>query len=138
MVEHCPPVPHPTDELSVAILRRLADSPQLSQRELARDTGVSLGKINYVLRALIDKGWVKAGNFSRSQHKLGYAYLLTPHGIDAKARLTRRFLDRKMREYDTLRVEIQHLQNELDAEQGICQQDAPLPPQIMPTLRTTE
>ncbi|WP_256646942.1 MarR family EPS-associated transcriptional regulator [Thermomonas paludicola] len=127
---------HPTDELSVAILRRLADSPQLSQRDLARHTGVSLGKINYVLRALIDKGWVKAGNFSRSPHKLGYAYLLTPHGIDAKARLTRRFLERKMREYDTLRVEIQHLQNELDAEQGVRQQDAPSTTLSVSTLRT--
>lgn len=109
---------HAADELSVAILRRLADSPQASQRDLARDTGVSLGKINYALRALIDKGWVKAGNFSRSRNKLGYAYLLTPTGIDAKVALTRSFLARKMREYDRLRAEIERLQDELGAGQS--------------------
>lgn len=105
------------EELDVAILRRLADAPQASQRELARDTGVSLGKINYALRALIDKGWVKAGNFSRSQNKLGYAYLLTAGGIEAKARLTRSFLARKMREYDLLNAEIERLKLEVEAEQ---------------------
>lgn len=102
-----------TDELDVALLRRLADAPQASQRELARDTGVSLGKINYALRALIDKGWVKAGNFSRNPHKLGYAYLLTPSGIEAKAQLTRAFLARKMREYDQLAAEIEALKGEV-------------------------
>ncbi|TLX21352.1 MarR family EPS-associated transcriptional regulator [Thermomonas fusca] len=106
-------MPHNTDELDVALLRRLADSPQASQRELARDTGVSLGKINYALRALIDKGWVKAGNFSRNPHKLGYAYLLTPSGIEAKAQLTRAFLARKMREYDRLAAEIETLKGEV-------------------------
>ncbi|WP_212745346.1 MarR family EPS-associated transcriptional regulator [Thermomonas fusca] len=108
-----PSMPHNTDELDVALLRRLADSPQASQRELARDTGVSLGKINYALRALIDKGWVKAGNFSRNPHKLGYAYLLTPSGIEAKAQLTRAFLARKMREYDRLAAEIETLKGEV-------------------------
>lgn len=101
------------DELSVALLRRLADAPQASQRELARDTGVSLGKLNYALRALIDKGWVKAGNFSRNRDKLSYAYLLTPSGIEAKARLTRAFLARKMAEYDRLREEIEGLKADL-------------------------
>ena len=88
-------MPNPTDEISVALLRRLAEAPQASQRELARDTGVSLGKLNYALRALIDQGWVKAGNFGRNQDKLSYAYLLTPAGIEAKARLTRDFLARR-------------------------------------------
>lgn len=106
------------DDLSIAILRQLAETPQVSQRELARDTGVSLGKLNFVLRALIDKGWVKAGNFSRSPNKLGYAYLLTPHGIEAKTQLTRAFLARKMQEYDRLRAEIASLQQEVGAEQG--------------------
>ena len=101
------------DELSVALLRRLADAPQASQRELARDTGVSLGKLNYALRALVDKGWIKAGNFGRSPAKLRYAYLLTPSGIEAKARLTRTFLAYKMSEYDRLREEIEDLQAEL-------------------------
>ena len=108
-----PSMPQNTDELDVALLRRLADSPQASQRELARDTGVSLGKINFALRALIDKGWVKAGNFSRNPHKLGYAYLLTPSGIEAKAQLTRAFLARKMREYDRLAAEIEALKGEV-------------------------
>lgn len=111
-------MPIPSDELHVAILRRLADAPQASQRELARETGVSLGKLNYALRALVDKGWVKVGNFSRSSNKLGYAYLLTPGGIEAKARLTRHFLARKMREYDRLRAEIESLQREVDGPAG--------------------
>ena len=107
------PMPDTTDELSVALLRRLAEAPQASQRELARETGVSLGKLNYALRALIDAGWVKAGNFSRNQDKFSYAYLLTPSGIEAKARLTRAFLARKLGEYDRLRAEIEGLQAEV-------------------------
>ena len=106
----------PADELSVAILRRLADTPDASQRDLARETGVSLGRLNYVLRALVDKGWVKVGNFTRSQHKLGYAYLLTPRGLEAKARLTQSFLARKMREYDALRDEIERLKREVEGQ----------------------
>ena len=106
-------MPEAADELSVALLRRLADAPQASQRELARETGVSLGKLNYALHALIDKGWVKAGNFGRNQDKLSYAYLLTPSGIEAKARLTRDFLARKMAEYDGLRAQIKDLQAEI-------------------------
>ena len=106
-------MPNPGDEISVALLRRLAEAPQASQRELARDTGVSLGKLNYALRALIDKGWVKAGNFGRNQDKLSYAYLLTPAGIEAKARLTRDFLARKMTEYDRLRAQIEDLKAEI-------------------------
>jgi len=104
----------PNDDLSISLLRRLTETPKASQRELARDTGVSLGKLNYALRALIDKGWVKAGNFSLNPHKLGYAYLLTPSGIEAKARLTRAFLARKLREYDGLRKEIADLQVEVE------------------------
>lgn len=111
--EHPSQMSQPIDDLGVALLRRLADTPQASQRELARDTGVSLGKLNYVLHALIDKGWVKAGNFSRNRNKLSYTYLLTPSGIEAKARLTRAFLARKLREYDRLRAEIEDLQAEV-------------------------
>lgn len=119
---HEHPVPNATDDLSISLLRRLTEAPQASQRELARDTGVSLGKLNYALRALIDKGWVKAGNFSRNPHKLGYVYLLTPAGIEAKTRLTHAFLNRKLREYDRLRAEIAALQGEVakatDCEKG--------------------
>lgn len=104
-----------TDDLSVTILRQLEASPEASQRELARSVGVSLGRLNFALRALVDKGWVKVGNFGRSQHKLGYAYLLTPRGVEAKARLTRAFLVRKMIEYDALRAEIDGLRKELVA-----------------------
>lgn len=107
-----PPV---TDELSITILRQLADTPDVNQRELAQHAGVSLGRLNYALRALVDKGWVKVGNFSRSPHKLGYAYLLTPGGIDAKARLTKAFLARKMSEYDALRDQIERLQREVES-----------------------
>ena len=106
-----PPV---ADELSITILRRLADSPEVNQRELARHAGVSLGRLNYALRALVDKGWVKVGKFGRSQHKLGYAYLLTPRGIEGKARLTQAFLTRKMVEYDQLRDEIESLRREVE------------------------
>ena len=76
---------------------------------------MSLGKINYCLQALIDKGLVKAKNFSKSQHKRRYLYLLTPQGIDSKARLTRRFLKRKLAEYEALRQEIEQIQAELKA-----------------------
>lgn len=106
-----PPV---ADELSITILRRLADTPAVNQRELAQHAGVSLGRLNYALRALVDKGWVKVGNFGRNPNKLGYAYLLTPRGIEAKAKLTKRFLARKMGEYDALREEIERLQREVE------------------------
>lgn len=113
-------MPTSHDELQVAILRRLEQAPQASQRDLAREAGVSLGKLNYVLRALIEKGWVKVGNFSRNPDKLGYAYLLTPRGIEAKARLTRQFLARKMREYDQLCAEIERLQQEVARAERDC------------------
>lgn len=113
------PTPKAADELSVALLRRLADAPQASQRELARDTGVSLGKLNYALRALIDKGWVKAGNFSPNQDKFSYAYLLTPSGIEAKARLTRAFLIHKMTEYDRLGAEIEGLRADIGRDESM-------------------
>lgn len=105
-----PPV---ADELSITILRRLAEAPDVNQRELAEHAGVSLGRLNYALRALVDKGWVKVCNFGRNPNKLGYAYLLTPSGINAKTRLTKAFLARKMREYDQLREQIARLQQEM-------------------------
>lgn len=112
------PVAISVEEIHVTLLCRLAEHPQVSQRELARATGVSLGKLNYALRALIDKGWVKAGNFQRSRNKLGYAYLLTARGIEAKGRLTREFLARKMCEYDALRAQIERLRREVQGEPG--------------------
>lgn len=104
-----------TDDARYRILKKLEANPAISQRQLAEELGMSLGKINYCLQALIDKGLVKAKNFSKSQHKRRYLYLLTPQGIDSKARLTRRFLKRKLAEYEALRLEIEQIQAELKA-----------------------
>ena len=101
-----------TDPTSLSVLRLLAVSPHLSQREVASSVGVSLGKANYCLRALIAKGFVKAKNYRKSGNKLAYLYLLTPAGVAAKADLTRQFLARKVREYDALRQEIEGLERE--------------------------
>ncbi len=95
------------------LLRLLQARPELSQRDLARELGTSLGKLNYCLHALIDKGLVKARNFRNSRNKLGYAYLLTPRGIDSKTTIAVQFLKRKIAEYETLRVEIEQLQREV-------------------------
>jgi EPS-associated MarR family transcriptional regulator len=98
------------DEVHFRVMRLIQEHPQLTQRELARRLGVSLGKANYCLKALIEKGFVKAENFQRSDHKLAYAYLLTPAGIDEKARVTVSFLRRKMQEFEALKAEIEGLQ----------------------------
>src|SRR3989338_6679821 len=95
------------DDTHYRLLRLLEANPELSQRDLARELGTSLGKINYCLNALIEKGWVKAQNFRNSRNKLAYAYLLTPQGIEQKAKLTVRFLRRKIAEYNTLETEIE-------------------------------
>lgn len=97
-------------------MRALQDDPQLSQRELAERIGVSLGKTNYCLRALIEKGYVKAVNFQNNPRKLGYMYQLTPQGIAAKARITARFLKRKLEEYEAIEQEIARLKAELAYE----------------------
>jgi EPS-associated MarR family transcriptional regulator len=96
------------------VLRLVESRPEISQRELAAELGVSLGKANYCLKALIDKGWVKARNFKNSNSKWSYAYLLTPKGIQQKTRITARFLNRKMAEYEALKKEIADLQHELN------------------------
>ncbi len=100
------------DSSLLGVLRLLDESPSRSQREVAHELGMSLGKANYVLRALLDKGLVKVQNFRNSQNKRGYAYLLTPEGVAAKAELTRAFLERKIEEYDALRLEIERLKAE--------------------------
>ena len=94
------------------LLRALENDPQISQRALARKLGLSLGKTNYCLRALIDKGLIKAGNFGRSRHKHSYLYKLTPAGIAEKARITGRFLQRKLAEHEALTREIEELKRE--------------------------
>lgn len=100
-------------EVHYRLLKLLEDKPHLSQRALARELGISLGKINYCIAAVIERGWVKAQNFRDSGNKLGYAYLLTPRGIEQKAALTAKFLRRKMVEYDVLKKEIAQLQRDV-------------------------
>ncbi len=100
------------EEARFKILRLLHDNPELTQRELGEQVGISLGAVNYCLRALIERGLVKAGNFSRNPNKLGYAYVLTPAGIAEKTLLTGRFLKRKVEEYEALKLEIEVLSRE--------------------------
>ena len=100
------------EEARFKILRLLHDNPELTQRELGERVGVSLGAVNYCLRALIERGLVKASNFSRNPNKLGYAYVLTPAGIAEKTLLTGRFLKRKVEEYEALKLEIEVLSRE--------------------------
>ena len=103
-----------SDETRYQLIRLLESKPEMSQREVARELGVSLGKANYCLRALTQKGLIKVRNFKNSENRTGYMYLLTPRGIEEKARLTVRFLHAKVREYESLRVEIEQLRR--DAE----------------------
>jgi len=98
------------EDLRFRVLKLLETSPDLSQRDLAAALGISNGKVNYCLRALLAKGLVKLSNFSHSRHHLGYVYLLTPSGIAEKAALTRSFLQRKVAEYEALKAEIEALQ----------------------------
>ena len=100
------------EEARFKILRLLHENPELTQRELGERVGISLGAVNYSLRALIERGLVKARNFSRNPNKLGYAYALTPAGIVEKTLLTGRFLKRKVEEYEALKQEIEVLSRE--------------------------
>jgi EPS-associated MarR family transcriptional regulator len=100
-------------ETHYKVLRHLEANPEITQRELAQELGVSLGKVNYCLKALIQKGWVKATNFKNSNNKSAYAYLLTPTGIERKARITVSYLKRKVEEYETLKTEIEELRREV-------------------------
>jgi EPS-associated MarR family transcriptional regulator len=94
------------------LLKHIEQNPNASQRDLAKAVGVSVGKVNYCVKALVEKGFVKAGNFGRSDHKLGYLYLLTPSGIEAKANLTVNFLKRKIAEHEQLLGEIEQLKQD--------------------------
>ena len=108
-------------ELEYRVLKILEQRPDMTQRELAEELGVSLGKTHYLVKSLIDVGWVKLDNFQRSDNKWGYAYLLTPKGIVEKAAITARFLVRKQREYSDLQLEIQQLQEEVKQQQNLKQ-----------------
>ena len=105
----------PHQEIHLIVLRYLENDPEITQRELAKKLGISLGKANYCLKALIDKGLVKAGNFKNSNNKSAYIYLLTPKGIEEKSRITIHFLKRKIDEYEQLRKEIGEMQQEIKA-----------------------
>ncbi len=101
------------EDTAFRLMRLLQDNPKLSQRELSQALGLSLGGVNYCLKALVDKGWVKMRNFQNNPNKRAYAYLLTPQGVIEKARLTARFLKRKMEEYEALKREIAGLRREI-------------------------
>ena len=103
------------EDTAFRVMRLLQANPDLTQRELAEQLGVSVSGLNYCLKALIEKGWVKMHNFSQSKNKFGYVYILTPSGITEKAALTSRFLKRKLEEYESLTAEIQSLKTEADS-----------------------
>jgi len=101
-------------EIHFKLLRHLEHNPDVTQRELAEHLGVSLGKANYCLKALIGKGFVKARNFKNSNHKSAYLYVLTPSGLEEKAKISVAFLRRKMLEYEQLKSEIAQLEREVN------------------------
>jgi len=101
-------------DIRLDLLRKLEENPKYTQRELSRETGVSLGKVNYCMKKLIEKGLVKLMNFSQSSNKSGYAYLLTPKGIEEKGKLTVSFLKIKMEEYEILKDEISKLKQDTE------------------------
>ena len=99
-------------DIRLDLLRRLELNPEYTQRDLSKEIGVSLGKVNYCLKKLTEKGWIKLTNFKQNSNKLGYAYILTPNGIEEKSRLTILFLKRKIKEYEILKKEINELKLE--------------------------
>jgi len=101
------------DNVSYQVLKLLEANPSISQRQLASSLGVSLGKANYCMKALVSAGWVKVGNFAKSNNKAIYAYLLTPKGLKEKAAVTMRFLENKQRQYNQLKDEIASLRQEI-------------------------
>jgi len=101
-----------SQDIRLDLLRKLESNPQSTQRELSREMGVSLGKVNYCIKKLTEKGLIKLSNFTHNQNKMGYAYLLTPQGIEEKSRLTFSFLKRKIVEYEILKKEINALKLE--------------------------
>ena len=102
-------------DIHLDLLRKLESNPEYTQRELSQEMEVSLGKVNYCMKKLVEKGWVKLMNFSRNPNKVGYVYLLTPKGIEEKTKLTFEFLKIKIKEYEILKNEISLLKQ--DAEQ---------------------
>jgi len=111
----CASLPQAPSEqhLALSVLRLMSERPDLTQRELAQALGISLGKTNFIVQAVLARGWVKAENFRRSNNKLGYIYVLTPQGIAQRLRLTQTFIARKEQEYELLRREIERLRSEM-------------------------
>ena len=99
-------------DIRLDLLRRLESNPEYTQRELSQEMGVSLGKVNYCMKKLTEKGWIKITNFTHNPNKIGYVYLLTPSGVEEKARLTFSFLKRKIKEYEVLKEEIDKLKQD--------------------------
>ena len=108
-------------ELEYRVLKLLEQQSDITQRQLAKELNVSLGKTHYLIRSLIDVGWVKLDNFQRSDNKWGYVYLLTPRGIIEKAAITTQFLVKKKQEYSKLQLEIKQLQEEIKQDKKLNQ-----------------
>jgi EPS-associated MarR family transcriptional regulator len=106
-----------TDETRYKLLRMLEANPQASQRDLAQALGISVGKVNYCLNALIERGWLKARNFKNNKNKRAYMYYVTPRGFEEKARVTMRFFRQRLAEYEALSSEIEALRRETTQEQ---------------------
>lgn len=102
-----------TDEYRYRILKLIENNPEISQRELAKKLGISLGRVNFCLKALVDVGLLKVNNFLNSKNKWAYMYLLTPKGVEEKAKLTLSYLEMKLIEYEKIKSEIQELKNEI-------------------------
>jgi len=100
-------------DIRLDLLRKIELNPEYTQRELSKEMGVSLGKVNYCIKKLTEKGWIKLTNFKQNPNKVGYAYLLTPRGIEEKTKLTFSFLKRKIKEYEILKDEINKLKEDI-------------------------
>jgi len=113
------------NEKALHVFREIGKSPELTQRELSSRLGISLGKVNFLINALVGKGFVKVENFRKSDNKIAYFYCLTPVGIEEKSRMTYRFLQRKMREYEQLEGEIRQLREEVQANGALSRRTEP-------------
>jgi EPS-associated MarR family transcriptional regulator len=111
-----------SEEDRFRLFKLIEANPRLSQRDLARALGISIGKVNYCINAFVTRGWVKASNFKNSKNKAAYMYLLTPRGFEEKARVTMRFLQARIREYESLKHEIDALRAE--AERQLAEEHA--------------
>lgn len=107
------------EALRYQILKHLQDDPNISQRDLSRLLGISLGKVNYCLKGLMEKGWIKAHNFKNNKNKIAYAYILTPSGIEGKAKVTMQFLKSRIQQYEELEREIEGLRKEIQNQKGV-------------------